>query len=205
VTAGAPQPEVAGVIAALASEWAPTYGRDVVEAVVLDSWERLAGTLAAPAARHVEAFSRERLSARAQAEGRVAPAVPQILFLTAEDAARGQMAAALLDRAASGRVGTRSAGAEPAEAVLPAAVEAMAAIGVDLSSAFPKPLTEEVQRAADLVVTIGPVPGPGAAAGGERNAWDDVPDPVGRDFRTVCEIRDVLVSHVERLLARLAA
>lgn len=80
---------------------------------------------------------------------------PEVLFVCAHNAGRSQMAAGLLDRLAAGRVLVRSAGSDPAEAINPAAGEAMAEVGVDLSRELPKPLTGDAVEAADVVITMG--------------------------------------------------
>ena len=71
------------------------------------------------------------------------------------NAGRSQMAAALLAHHSRGRVHVRSAGSHPADRLNPAVVEAMSEIGIDVSAQFPKPLTDEVVRAADVVITMG--------------------------------------------------
>src|SRR6266852_8556893 len=81
--------------------------------------------------------------------------VPEVLFVCVHNAGRSQMAAALLDRYAAGRIHIRSAGSEPASALNPRVVEAMGEIGLDISREFPKPLTDDYVRAADVVITMG--------------------------------------------------
>ena len=80
---------------------------------------------------------------------------PEVLFVCVRNAGRSQMAAGLLKLRAEGQIHVRSAGTAPDEDIDPAVVEAMREIGVDLSEAFPKPLTDEVVRAADVVITMG--------------------------------------------------
>lgn len=99
--------------------------------------------------------SPERLKAIAQAEGMTLKEVPEVLFACVPNAGRSQMAAALLDRAAKGRVHVRSAGSAPANEIHDVVREAMDEVGIDLSKEFPKPLTDEVVRAADVVITMG--------------------------------------------------
>ena len=100
-------------------------------------------------------FARERLKALAQAEGLVVKELPEVLFVCVQNAGRSQMAAGLVTLRSGGRVHVRSAGSDPAEVVNPLVAEAMAEVGIDLAEAFPKPLTDEVVRAADVVVTMG--------------------------------------------------
>jgi arsenate reductase len=81
--------------------------------------------------------------------------VPEVLFVCVHNAGRSQMAAALLDHHAKGRVHVRSAGSDPGDRINPAVAAAMEEWGIDLSRAFPKPLTDEFVRAADVVITMG--------------------------------------------------
>ena len=81
--------------------------------------------------------------------------MPDVLFVCVHNAGRSQMAAGLLRLRSQDRIGVRSAGSAPADEVNPLVVEAMAEIGVDLADAFPKPLTDDAVRAADVVVTMG--------------------------------------------------
>jgi protein-tyrosine-phosphatase len=80
---------------------------------------------------------------------------PQVLFVCVHNAGRSQMAAGLVKLRSQGRIDVRSAGSAPADQLNPAVVEAMAEIGVDMSDEFPKPLTDEFVRAADIVITMG--------------------------------------------------
>src|SRR4051812_3566646 len=80
---------------------------------------------------------------------------PEVLFVCVHNAGRSQMAAALLEHRGQGRIRVRSAGSEPAAQINPVVVEAMSEIGLDVSEQFPKPLTGEAVRAADVVVTMG--------------------------------------------------
>ena len=80
--------------------------------------------------------------------------IPEVLFVCTHNAGRSQMAAALLDREATGRVRVTSAGSQPADQLDPAVVQAMTEIGLDISREFPKPLTTNKVQAADVVITI---------------------------------------------------
>ncbi len=80
---------------------------------------------------------------------------PEVLFVCIHNAGRSQMAAGLVTLRSGGAVHPRSAGSAPGEGVNPLVVQAMAEIGVDLAEAFPKPLTDEIVRAADVVITMG--------------------------------------------------
>jgi arsenate reductase (thioredoxin) len=150
----------------------------------------------------VERFARERLRALAQAEGAVAKDKPEVLFVCTHNAGRSQMAMALMDSKARGRVHVRSAGSTPAEEINPAAVEAMAEVGLDLTKEFPKPLTDEVVRAADVVITMGCGDACPIYPGKRYLDWD-LDDPAGKSVEGVRPIRDELDRRVTGLLVEL--
>jgi arsenate reductase (thioredoxin) len=100
-------------------------------------------------------FATDRLTALAQAQGVIVKTVPEVLFVCVHNAGRSQMAAALLHHHAAGTVHVRSAGSAPVDEINPAVHEAMAEIGLDISHEFPKPLTDDVVQAADVVITMG--------------------------------------------------
>ncbi len=127
---------------------------------------------------------------------------PEVLFVCVHNAGRSQMAAALLTLRSGGRIGVRSAGSVPAEAVNPAAVEAMAELGIDLSQAFPKRLTDEAVRAADVVVTMGCGDACPIYPGKRYEDWQ-LDDPAGQDLETVRRIRDEIDTRVSALVAEL--
>jgi protein-tyrosine-phosphatase len=129
--------------------------------------------------------------------------VPEVLFVCVQNAGRSQMAAALLDLKAEERVRVRSAGSEPADRVNPAAVEAMAELGADISREFPKPITDEAVRAADVVITMGCGDACPIYPGKRYEDWE-IEDPAGKDLETVRRIRDRIGERVERLLGELA-
>jgi protein-tyrosine-phosphatase len=112
------------------------------------------------------------------------------------------MAAGLVKLRSDGRVNVRSAGSEPGDAVNPVVVEAMAELGVDLGEEFPKPLTDEVVRAADVVITMGCGDACPLYPGKRYEDWQ-LDDPAGQDLATVRRIRDELDTRVERLVSEL--
>jgi len=130
--------------------------------------------------------------------------VPEVLFVCVENAGRSQMAAGLLDKLAGGRVHVRSAGSEPANRINPDVREAMAEVGVDLDKEFPKPLTDEVVRAADAVITMGCGDACPIYPGKRYEDWE-LDDPADQDLEGVRRIRDEIRGRVERLLAEVAA
>jgi protein-tyrosine-phosphatase len=129
--------------------------------------------------------------------------VPEVLFVCVENAGRSQMAAALLDHHANGRVRVRSAGSAPAEQINPTVVDAMGELGVDISKEFPKPITDEVVKAADAVITMGCGDACPIYPGKRYEDWE-VRDPAGEDLETVRTIRDEIDGRVRRLLDELS-
>jgi arsenate reductase (thioredoxin) len=129
--------------------------------------------------------------------------VPEVLFVCVHNAGRSQMAAAFLDRKADGRVQVRSAGSEPADQLNPVVVEAMREAGLDLSTQFPKPLTDEGVRAADIVITMGCGDACPIYPGKRYEDWE-LEDPTGKDIETVRQIRDEIERRVETLVAEIS-
>ena len=130
--------------------------------------------------------------------------MPTVLFVCVHNAGRSQMAAALLDHHASGRVRVMSAGTEPADRVNPAVVEAMAELGLDVSRAFPKRLASPDVEASDVVVTMGCGDACPYVPGTRYEDWP-LDDPAGRPIDEVRTIRDEIDGRVRRLLAQLTA
>ncbi len=147
-------------------------------------------------------FARERLRALAQAEGSIVKEQPEVLFVCVQNAGRSQMAAGLVKLRSGGRVHVRSAGSAPGEAINPAVVEAMAEIGVDMSEEFPKPLTDEVVRAADVVITMGCGDACPIYPGKRYEDWE-LDDPAGQDVDSVRAIRDEIDERVQALIGEL--
>lgn len=130
--------------------------------------------------------------------------IPEVLFVCVHNAGRSQMAAAILARHAGGRVRVRSAGSAPAEKINPAVVTAMAEVGLDLSQEFPKPLTEEAGRAADVTVIMGCGDACPVYPGKRYLDWV-LPDPAGRTLEEVRQIRDEIDRRVRQLLSQLVS
>ena len=133
---------------------------------------------------------------------RVEQAIPEVLFACVHNAGRSQMAAALLDHHARGRVRVRSAGSEPADRINPAVVEALGEIGLDASSEFPKPLTDDAARAADVIVTMGCGDACPFYPGKRYLDWQ-LDDPAGQPLAAVRAIRDDIDARVRGLLSEL--
>jgi arsenate reductase len=128
--------------------------------------------------------------------------MPEVLFVCVHNAGRSQMAAGLLNKLAHGRVHVRTAGSDPAEEINPAVVEAMGEVGVDLSHEFPKALTDEFVRAADVVITMGCGDACPIYPGKRYEDWT-LDDPAGQDLETVRRIRDDIRKRVEGLVSQL--
>jgi arsenate reductase (thioredoxin) len=187
----------------LEDEFKGIFSRETVERFMTESLEQL------PAARFqdfvplfVHRFARERLRALGQVEGTITKQVPEVLFVCVENAGRSQMAAGLMDQLGEGRVHVRSAGSEPADRINPAVREAMAEVGVDLDKEFPKPLTDEVVRAADAVITMGCGDACPIYPGKRYEDWQ-IDDPADQDLDGVRRIRDQIEARVEALLGDL--
>jgi len=130
--------------------------------------------------------------------------VAQVLFVCVHNAGRSQMAAALLESHAGGRVAVRSAGSTPAGELNPAVVAAMAELGIDVSAESPKGLTEEAVREADVVITMGCGDACQVFPGKRYLDWE-LPDPAGLPVEAVRPIRDEIDRRVRALLDELVA
>ena len=128
----------------------------------------------------------------------------QVLFVCVQNAGRSQMAAGLVRLRSEGRVHVRSAGSDPAEDLNPAVIEAMTEIGVDLGEELPKPLTDEVVRAADVVITMGCGDACPIYPGKRYEDWE-LDDPASQDLEAVRRIRDEIDRRVQRLVAELVS
>jgi arsenate reductase len=189
----------------LAADFRGVFCRETVARCVEDSAERIGerptvGPNFFPVI--IERFARERLWAVAQADGRVDKPLPEMLFVCERNAGRSQIAAALTHHLSNGWVGVRSAGTHPQEQIDPVVVQAMSEIGVDVALEFPKPLTEELVRAADVVVTLGCGDACPVYPGRRYLDWP-VSDPAGQPLAVVREIRYALYHHVWDLLETL--
>jgi protein-tyrosine-phosphatase len=128
--------------------------------------------------------------------------IPEVLFVCVHNAGRSQMAAALLDHHAHGRVRVTSAGSEPASEVNGAVVAAMHEIGLDVSKEFPKPFTDEAARTADVIVTMGCGDACPVLLGKRYLDWD-LPDPAGKSVEEIRPIREEIDRRVKELMTEL--
>ena len=190
-------------IEALHEEFRGIYSLETIERFVDESIDRLSGARVVDfIALFVHRFARERLRALAQSQGALMKDVPEVLFVCVHNAGRSQMAAALLDHHAKGRVHVRSAGSAPADQINPAVAAAMDEWGIDLSKEFPKPLTDEFVKAADAVITMGCGDACPIYPGKRYEDWE-LDDPAGQPVEVVRRIRDDIDFRVQQLLAEL--
>ena len=188
---------------ALQKEFAGIFSRETIARYIAESTELLGPTkinVFVPVLAH--RFARERLRALAQAEGLVAKAQPEVLFVCVHNSGRSQMAAGLVKLRSQGRIHVRSAGSDPGEQLNPAVTAVMTELGVNMSEEFPKPLTDEVVAAADAVITMGCGDACPIYPGKRYEDWD-LPDPAGLDLEAVRAIRGDLDRRVQRLIAEI--
>jgi protein-tyrosine-phosphatase len=187
----------------LAEEFAGIFSQETIARYMAESQDLLGEAkinVFVPVLAH--RFTRERLKALAQAEGIVSKDVPEVLFVCVHNAGRSQMAAGLVKLRSEGRIHVRSAGSTPGEEINPNAVVALEEFGVDMSEEFPKPLTDEVVRAADVVITMGCGDACPIYPGKKYEDWE-LDDPEDQDLETVRRIRDEIDARVRKLIAEL--
>jgi len=129
--------------------------------------------------------------------------LPEVLFVCVHNAGRSQMAAAMLERQAEGRVQVISAGSEPADGLNPAVVRAMEEVGIDISAERPKKLEDGMVRESDVVITMGCGDACPIYPGKRYEDWD-LEDPAGKDLEVVRGIRDEISDRVAVLVNTLA-
>jgi arsenate reductase (thioredoxin) len=187
----------------LAEEFEGIFSQETIARYMADSQDLLGDAkinVYVPVLAH--RFTRERLKALAQAEGIIDKEQPEVLFVCVQNAGRSQMAAGLLRLRSHGRIQVRSAGSDPGEQINPNAVTALEEVGVDMGEAYPKPLTDEVVRAADVVITMGCGDACPIYPGKRYEDWA-VDDPAEQDLETVRRIRDDIDQRIQRLVGEL--
>jgi protein-tyrosine-phosphatase len=187
----------------LADEFAGIFSQETIARYLAESLNLLEGArinVFVPVLAH--RFARERLKALAQAEAIVAKDQLEVLFVCVHNAGRSQMAAGLVKLRSQGKIHVRTAGSAPSAEIDPAVVEAMAELGVDVGEEFPKPLTDEVVRAADVVITMGCGDACPIYPGKRYEDWD-LDDPAGLGVEAVRRIRDEVDRRVQGLLSEL--
>ncbi|MBS1695613.1 MAG: arsenate reductase ArsC [Actinobacteria bacterium] len=188
----------------LERDFGDSFGVETIERFLHTSYDQFAGRATVPNFLPLlaERFARQRLHAMARVEGKISDGKPTVLFLCTHNAGRSQMALGFFCHLAGDDAVAWSGGSEPGDAINPAAVEAMAEVGIDITGEFPKPWTDEIVQAADVVITMGCGDACPIFPGKRYENWD-LPDPAGQDVAAVRPIRDDLEERVRRLLAEL--
>jgi arsenate reductase len=188
----------------LAREFDGTFGSETIERFLHSSYDEFADR--AVVLNYLpllaERFARQRLRALAKVEGKAGTGTPVVLFLCTHNAGRSQMAMGLFTHLAGDAAIAWSGGSEPETRINQSAVDAMAELGIDISGEYPKPWTDEVVRAADVIVTMGCGDACPVFPGRRYLDWQ-VDDPAGLDVDTVRPIRDDIERRVRGLLAEL--
>jgi arsenate reductase len=189
----------------LEDEFAGIYGTETIERFLHSSYDQFADGSTVPNFLPLlaERFARQRLTALAKVEGHHDDGKPVALFLCVHNAGRSQMALGFFQHLAGGNAVAWSGGSEPGIEVNPAAVTVMAERGIDISGEYPKPWTDEIVRAADVVVTMGCGDACPIFPGTRYINWD-LDDPAGLTVDDVRPIRDEIERRVRGLLAELA-
>ncbi|UNK44276.1 arsenate reductase ArsC [Arthrobacter sulfonylureivorans] len=202
----APAEDILGRISQeLAGKFTGIFTPEMVDRYVFESYTALART--ARITTHLPSttrhFAYDRLTALAHSKGSRPSGKPEVLFVCVHNAGRSQMAAALLKHRAGDTVNVRSAGSMPAERLLPNVTAVMNDLGINLEQEFPKPLTDDVVRAADIVVTMGCGDTCPIYPGKRYEDWQ-IDAPEDRSLKEVLAIRDQLDQLVQGLLASLS-
>jgi protein-tyrosine-phosphatase len=189
----------------LREDFEAIFGRETIERFLASSYDQFAhrSSIANFLPLIAERFARMRLKALAKVEGKHDDGIPIVLFLCTHNAGRSQMALGWFNRLAGGRAVAWSGGSEPGDEVNPAAVAAMTEVGIDITREFPKPWTDEIVRAADVVVTMGCGDACPIFPGKQYLDWE-LDDPHGKGVAAVRPIRDEIERQVRKLLDELA-
>jgi protein-tyrosine-phosphatase len=181
------------------------FGQETIERFLASSYDQFAhrSNIANFLPLLAERFARMRLKALAKVEGKHDDGMPIVLFLCTHNAGRSQMALGWFNHLAGDRAVAWSGGSEPGDEVNPAAVAAMAEVGIDITREFPKPWTDEIVRAADVVVTMGCGDACPIFPGKRYEDWE-LEDPHGQGVEAVRPIRDDIERHVRKLLDEMA-
>ncbi|TWH72552.1 protein-tyrosine-phosphatase [Modestobacter roseus] len=190
----------------LSARFAGMVNPETVERMVFESFATLGRTARVKTHLPVMAcrFATERLTALAQAKGVLAKEAPEVLFVCVQNAGRSQLAAAMVEHFSQGRVHVRSAGSMPAAEIDPVVLDVLTDRGMTVTDAFPKPLTDDVVQAADVVITMGCGDACPVYPGKRYLDWD-VTDPAGRDRDAVDAIAADVETRVRGLLTELGA
>jgi arsenate reductase (thioredoxin) len=185
----------------LQTEFDNVFGKETIERFLHTSYDQFAERASIPnfLPLMAERFARQRLRALAKVEGKRSDGLPTVLFLCVHNAGRSQMAMGFFQHLAGDAAVAWSGGSEPGTEVNPAAVEAMRERGIDISGEFPKPWTDEVVRAADVVISMGCGDACPIFPGKRYEEWT-LDDPAGQGVEAVRPIRDEIERRVRTLL-----
>jgi protein-tyrosine-phosphatase len=197
------RPAIRSAADRLATEFAGIFGTETIQRYIAESYTALHDRpVQSFIPLFVERFARDRLRALARLAGLVDTTTPMVVFLCVHNAGRSQMAAGWTQHLAGDAVEVLSGGSDPASEVNPAAVQAMAEVGIDIADDFPKPWTDEIVRAADVIVTMGCGDACPIFPGKRYEDWE-VDDPAGVGLDAVRAIRDDIGVRVRALLSEL--
>ena len=188
----------------LEREYANTFGVETIDRFLYSSYDQFASRATVPNFLPLlaERFTRQRLNALARVEGKHSDTKPTVLFLCTHNAGRSQMALGYFTHLAGDNGLAWSGGSEPGHEINPSAIEAMAEVGIDISGEYPKPWTDEIVQAADVVVTMGCGDACPVFPGKRYDNWE-LPDPAGQSVDAIRPIRDDIEQRVRRLLTEL--
>jgi len=188
----------------LGEQFAGVYGKETIERFLHSSYDQFADQSTVPNFLPLlaERFARQRLTALAKVEGRHDDGRPVVLFLCVHNAGRSQMALGFFQHLTGDRAVAWSGGSEPGVEVNPAAVAAMAERGIDISAEYPKPWTDEIVRAADVVISMGCGDACPIFPGKRYEDWV-LDDPAGRSVEEVRPVRDEIERRLRHLLTEL--
>ncbi len=204
IRTGRPVADYARIVDDLSYRYDGVFSRETVTQAVQDARTHLEPLSRLPDYLPIltERFARDRLLAAAQAEGRIATSTPELLFVCVRNAGRSQIAAALAQHLSGGRVHVRSAGSAPTGEMLPFALQVLRERDIDVTEAFPKPLTNDVVHAANVIVTMGCGDACPVIPGKRYEDWD-VADPADQPIEVVRAIADDIQVRVTGLLSEL--
>jgi protein-tyrosine-phosphatase len=190
----------------LTQQFDGTFGAETIERFLHTSYDEFAGraTVVHYLPLLAERFARQRLRALAKVEGKAHDGKPVVLFLCTHNAGRSQMALGFFQHLAGDRAAAWSGGSEPDSTINPAAVEVMAERGIDISGEYPKPWTDEIVRAADVVITMGCGDACPIFPGRRYEEWT-LDDPAGKTVEQIRPVRDQIERRVRRLLDEITA
>jgi protein-tyrosine-phosphatase len=185
----------------LQQQFEGVFGVETIERFLYSSYDQFAGraSVANFLPLLAERFALQRLNALARVEGRIGDGKPTVLFLCTHNAGRSQMALGFFAYLAGDAAVAWSGGSEPGTEINPAAIAAMSEVGIDITREFPKPWTEEIVQAADVVVTMGCGDACPIFPGKRYENWD-LADPAGQTLEAVRPIRDEIKQRVRALL-----